>query len=238
MKVFLSIYIEFIDLTLEKVKEEDYRRLFTLIDSSRKSLLHPEFMATEYREYSIIRIENFFKSEIPLNGLQAFKSRLLKQFYLKFQFIMFKISRVLEIKYILDEDFKDLIKKPNYSFLQKKIKALDSMEISPIHINTKTNLFEDQETDRKLLDFLALKVNYWQEMGAENTLVNQKQPNLTCKICLKPFPVVDLQRHSYRCKEQAELNKDLIDLKKEFNKAEIFSKELVRKLFLENQLER
>lgn len=226
-------------MNIETFKEEDIRRLFTLIDSSKKSLLNPGLSYQEFREYWIIREENFFKSDLTLKGFQ-FKAKILRVAYLKFQFLMTKISRLLEIKYIVDEDFKDLIKKPNHSFVLKKAPKISSIELPAatpgIHSQTAR---DNDDMEQKLKEFLVLRVNYWTEMVIEQaTEENPKQPSLTCKICLREFPLEQLKGHSYRCKELAELNQDMIELKKEFNKAESYSKELMRKIFLENQLER
>ena len=223
---------------IETFKEEDIRRLFTLIDSSRKSLLNPGLSYQEFREYWIIREENFFKSDFTLKTFQ-FKAKILRVAYLKFQFLMTKISRLLEIKYIIDEDFKDLIKKPNHSFVLKKSHKI-SIELPAntpgVHSPTSR---DNEDVEQKLKEFFVLRVNYWTEVTIEQaTEEDSKQPSLTCKICLKEFPLEQLKGHSYRCKELAELNQDMIELKKEFTKAENFSKELMRKIFLENQLER
>jgi hypothetical protein len=233
--------VEFEDLHIEGFKEEDIRRLFTLIDSSRKSLLNPDLSYQQFREYWIIRVENFYKNDLASKGFHQFKTRALRNFYLKFQYIMAKISHLLEIKYIVDEDFKDLIKKPNHSIalLNKKQKKIDSLEIPQNSMLQSNSLFcEDQYMVKKMQDFLVLKVNHWTELLSEQSLREENQPSLTCKICLKEFHLEYLKGHSYRCKELAELNQDMIDLKKEFNKAEVYSKELMRKIFLENQLER
>jgi len=244
LKVFFSIYVEFLELNIFKFKEEDYRRLFTLIDSSGKSLINPDFSYQQYREYWIIRIENFYKNE-QFSKNSLYKSSKLKRFYLKFLFIIHKVSRMLEIKYIIDEDFKELIKKPNYTFIHpKKRKKLYSYEEKKGVLSMKkpNNFFENGEVEKKLRDFFSLKLGYWQESQDEaislRNLIHEKDENLTCRICLRGFSVENLKNHSYRCKETAELSQDLIDLRKEFTKAEIFAKELMRKLFLENQLER
>ena len=226
-------------MNIETFKEEDIRRLFTLIDSSKKSLLNPGLSYQEFREYWIIREENFFKSDFTLKTFQ-FKAKILRVAYLKFQFLMTKISRLLEIKYIIDEDFKDLIKKPNHSFVLKKPAKITSIELPSATPGLHSqNLTHNEDMEQRLKEFFVLRVNYWTEMIIEQaTERDPKQPSLTCKICLREFPLEQLKGHSYRCKELAELNQDMIELKKEFNKAESYSKELMRKIFLENQLER
>ena len=194
----------------------------------------------EFREYWIIREENFYKNDANIKSFQL-KAKFLKGIYLKFKFLMSKISHLLEIKTIIDEDFKDLIKKPNHSFIIRKLTKISSIELPSNSIGQPFNSFqkEDVSVDKKLHEFLVLRVNYWIEMTIEQqSLSDVKQPNLTCKICLKEFPLEQLKGHSYRCKELAELNQDMIELKKEFSKAESYSKELMRKIFLENQLER
>lgn len=235
MKVFFSIYTEFVNLQIENFKEADFRTLFTLIDSSKRSLLNPEFSYHEYREYWIIRVENFYKNEIQYNSIN-FKSPVLKSFYQKFIFILMKISRMLEIKFIIDENFKDSIKKPNHSFIRKKqMLDLDLNDLQQISQNL--NKEEEDDVSQRLHDFLIQKVNYWLTISS-NEIQPQEQPFLICKICLKLQPLESMKGHSYSCKELAELGKDLMDLKREFNKAEIYAKELSRKLFMEIQLDR
>lgn len=227
-------------MRIESFKEKDFRRLFTLIDSSKKSLLHPEISYQEYREYWIIRVENFYKNDLFYKHYPHHNSPDLKSFYMKFVFIFFKISRILELRYIIDESFKDMIKKPIYTFQKKNDSKIGTNEL--ISLNSMSPLhhpLNEENSDKKINDFFSLKLNHWVEGYADQHEFDTKtQTYLTCKICLKEFPLELLKGHSYKCKEMAEVNKDLIDLKKEFIKAEFYSKEMSRKLFLENQLER
>lgn len=223
-------------MEFQNFKEKDFRKVFILFESSQKNLLTPEIKYQDYSDYWIIREENFYKS-FSSSKLVHLKSAFLKTTFMKFLFIILKISRNLEIRYIMDKKFQSAIESSNFDFKKPSTNKTEKMRFS-IDIDLKTIEEISNFSEKRIGEYFKLKLNSWIDGECDEEEKNIISSSLICKICLKEYSLAELKKHSYVCQEIAEINHDLRDFKKGLVKFECFSKELCRKLSLENQIEK
>lgn len=145
-------------------------------------------------------------------------------------FLFSKLFRFIEPLYILKTNFRQSIRTSNFP--------------TPLYLfkNSSSSELEEENKEGRIIDYLKEKVQYWikNEMNKSKNVSSpmRRQSALRCKICLEHFNVDVLEKHAYLCKEKAQFRQQLRNLRFEFKKSEAMSKELIRKLQVEMNLEK